>query len=78
MYYHFIYISTTRRKLVKIEDDITTLYNYTETISDFIVGDYILPEVQLNLILKEENKYLRNSFDEFKNETFRIIENNKK
>lgn len=63
-------ISNTRRKLVKIEDDITILYNYTETMSDFIVGDYILPE--------ENNNNLRNSFNEFKNETLRIIENNKK
>lgn len=45
-------ISNTRRKIDKIEGDITNLYNYTETMSDFIVDNYKPPEFNLKLILK--------------------------
>ena len=34
-----------RRKIDVMEGDISNLYNYTETMSDFIVGNYKLPEV---------------------------------
>lgn len=45
----YIYISNnstnsnTRRKINDIEKDITQLYNYTETMSDFIVDNYTPP-----------------------------------
>ena len=66
--------SNTRRKLDEIEEDITTLYNYTETMSDFIVDNYKPPEIKsgiqteilLNNLLKI-NLDLKKEFDDFKN-----------
>jgi hypothetical protein len=45
--------SNTRRKINEIQKDITHLYNYTETMSDFIVDNYKLPEITLDLDLKK-------------------------
>ena len=45
--------SNTRRKINEIQQDITHLYNYTETMSDFIVDNYKVPEITLDLDLKK-------------------------
>ena len=72
----YIYISNnsinsnTRRKIIEINNDITTLYNYTETMSDFIVDNYKNPEyiIQLDFEkLKEDNRRIKHNFEEFKN-----------
>ena len=71
----YIYISNnsinsnTRRKIIEINNDITTLYNYTETMSDFIVDNYKNPEyiIQLDFEkLKEDNRRIKHNFEEFK------------
>jgi hypothetical protein len=59
----YIYISNnstnsnTRRKINEIQNDISNLYNYTETMGDFIIDNYKLPETQLDL--KNDNDLLR-------------------
>jgi hypothetical protein len=53
--------SNTRRKINEIQNDISNLYNYTETMSDFIVDNYKLPETQL--YLKNDNE-LRNKLND--------------
>jgi len=58
-------LNNTRRKIDKIEGDITILYNYTETMSDFIVDNYKSPEINLKLMF-EEIKNIRLSADYFK------------
>jgi len=83
----YIYISNnstnsnTRRKINLIEKDITQLYNYTETMSDFIVDNYKPPEINLKILfediyknqldLKKDNEILKNSFEKFKNQSLR-------
>lgn len=57
--------SNVRRKINNIEGDISSLFNYTETMSDFIVGNYIPPEVKLLEIIEKNKK----DFDNYKNET---------
>lgn len=57
--------NNTRRKIDKIEGDITNLYNYTETMSDFLVDNYKPPEINLKLMF-EEIKNIRLSTDYFK------------
>lgn len=96
----YIYISNnsinsnTRRKINEIEKDVSQLYNYTETMSDFIVDNYKPPEINLKTLfediyknqldLKKDNEILKNTFEEFKNQSLRNhlelkkeIENNK-
>ncbi len=71
--------SNTRRKLDEIEEDITTLYNYTETMSDFIVDNYKPPEIKsgiqteilLNNLLKVHLD-LKKEFDDFKNKSHQV------
>lgn len=60
-----------RRKIDVIEDDITNLYNYTETMSDFLVGDYKPPNDDFNKIYKIQMD-LRKEFSDFKNESLRV------
>ncbi len=71
--------SNTRRKLDEIEEDITTLYNYTETMSDFIVDNYKPPEIKsgiqteilFNNLLKVHLD-LKKEFDDFKNKSHQV------
>ncbi len=71
--------SNTRRKLDEIEEDITTLYNYTETMSDFIVDNYKPPEIKsgiqteilLNNLLKIHLD-LKKEFNDFKNKSHQV------
>lgn len=71
--------SNTRRKLDEIEEDITTLYNYTETMSDFIVDNYKPPEIKsgiqteilLNNLLNVHLD-LKKEFDDFKNKSHQV------
>ncbi len=60
-----------RRKIDVIEDDITNLYNYTETMSDFLVGDYKPPNDDFNKIYKIQMD-LRKELSDFKNESLRV------
>jgi len=60
-----------RRKIDVIEDDITNLYNYTETMSDFLVGDYKPPNDNFNQIYKIQMD-LKKEFSDFKNESMRV------
>lgn len=60
-----------RRKIDVIEDDITNLYNYTETMSDFLVGDYKPPNDDFNQIYKIQMD-LRKELSDFKNESLRV------
>ena len=60
-----------RRKIDVIEDDITNLYNYTETMSDFLVGDYKPPNDDFNRIYKIQMD-LRKELSDFKNESLRV------
>ena len=81
----YIYISNnsinsnTRRKINEIEKDVSQLYNYTETMSDFIVDNYKPPEINLKILFEDiyKNQSLRNHLDlkkdinEFKNQSLR-------
>jgi hypothetical protein len=60
-----------RRKIDVIEDDITNLYNYTETMSDFLVGDYKPPNDDFNKIYKIQMN-LKKELSDFKNESLRV------
>lgn len=60
-----------RRKIDVIEDDITNLYNYTETMSDFLVGDYKPPNDDFNQIYKIQMD-LKKELSDFKNESLRV------
>ena len=82
----YIYVSNdknnfnTRRKLDEIEDDITTLFNYTETMSDFIVDNYKPPEIKSNGISNDilfNNLFkihldLKKEFDDFRNKSHQV------
>lgn len=65
----YIYINnhndnkSIRRKINIIEEDITNLYNYTETMSEFLIDDYKPSNNDLKIILK--------SINDFKNETYK-------
>jgi hypothetical protein len=59
-------IHNTRRKIDKIEYDITNLYNYTETMSEFMVDNYNIEDFN-NETLKKQNEIILN-IKEFKNE----------
>ena len=76
----YIYISNnsinsnTRRKINEIEKDVSQLYNYTETMSDFIVDNYKPPEINLKTLFEDIYKNqldLKNTFEEFKNQSLR-------
>ena len=66
-----------RRKIDLMEGDITNLYNYTETMSDFIVGDYKIsnPSNDFKVLLKTINElkseFYRNQMD-FKNSSLKV------
>jgi len=68
----YLYVSNnstninTRRKINEIIQDISHLYNYTETMSDFIVDNFKPPEIQLDL--KNDNELLKKSL----NNTYKI------
>ena len=76
----YIYISNnstnsnTRRKINEIEKDITQLYNYTETMSDFIVDNYKPPEINLKILFEDIYKNhldLKKDINELKNQSLR-------
>jgi hypothetical protein len=66
----YLYVSNnstninTRRKINEIRQDISHLYNYTETMSDFIVDNFKPPEIQLDLKIDNEllKKTLNNTY----------------
>jgi hypothetical protein len=60
--------SNTRRKINEIQKDITHLYNYTETMSDFIVDNYKLPEITLEKFLNISLKTYK-EINDLKNES---------
>jgi len=63
-----------RRKIGVIEDDISNLYNYTETMSDFIVDNYKLPEVIPNSVTEPSSiqfNLLLSKIENFKNESLK-------
>jgi len=68
----YLYVSNnstninTRRKINEIRQDISHLYNYTETMSDFIVDNFKPPEIQLDL--KNDNELLKKTL----NNTYKI------
>ena len=74
----------TRRKINNIEKDVRHLYNYTETISDFIVDNYKLPEINFeefslknHMELKELNKnIIRKTAIEFLNKYYGLFNPN--
>ena len=70
-------LNNTRRKIDKIEGDITILYNYTETMSDFIVDNYKPPEINLKLILEELKNETNNKYLELKKELNELKVENK-
>jgi hypothetical protein len=76
----YIYISNnsinsnTRRKINEIEKDITQLYNYTETMSDFIVDNYKPPKINFQILFEDIYKNhldLKKDINEFKNQSLR-------
>ena len=76
-----------RRKLDIIQGDITNLYNYTETMSDFLVGDYSDTKIILD-IKKEFNDFkeislkgqedIKKEFNDFKENSLKGQEDIKK
>ena len=76
----YIYISNnsinsnTRRKINEIEKDITQHYNYTETMSDFIVDNYKPPKINFQILFEDIYKNhldLKKDINEFKNQSLR-------
>lgn len=82
IYFHSINtltIHNNKRSIDKIEDDITILYNYTETMSDFIVDNDNMNAMNSNqqyLELQKSIDFLMNENKELKNITKNFIKQN--